>query len=91
MSINDLEAKVEALKEWENLADEAAKEIEALKDALKAELAARETEELQAGKYIIRWTSVLTQRFDSTAFKKALPDVYKAYIKQTASRRFTVA
>lgn len=91
MSINELEAKVEALKEWENLADEAAKEIEALKDALKAELAARETEELQAGKYIIRWTSVLTQRFDSTAFKKALPDVYKAYIKQTASRRFTVA
>lgn len=91
MSINDLEAKVEALKEWEALADEAAKEIEALKDALKSELAARETEELQAGKYIIRWTSVLTQRFDSTAFKKALPDVYKAYIKQTASRRFTVA
>ena len=91
MSINELEAKVEALKEWENLADEAAKEIEVLKDALKAELAARETEELQAGKYIIRWTSVLTQRFDSTAFKKALPDVYKAYIKQTASRRFTVA
>ena len=91
MSINDLEAKVESLREWESLADEAAKEIEALKDALKAELAARETEELQAGKYIIRWTSVLTQRFDSTAFKKALPDVYKAYIKQTASRRFTVA
>ena len=91
MSINELEAKVEALKEWENLADEAAKEIEALKDALKAELAARETEELQAGRYIIRWTSVLSQRFDSTSFKKELPELYGRFIKQTASRRFTIS
>lgn len=91
MSINELESKIESLKEWESLADEAAKEIEALKDALKAELAARETEELQAGKYIVRWTSVLTQRFDSTSFKKELPELYGRFIKQTASRRFTIS
>lgn len=38
----------------------------------------------------IRWTSVLSQRFDSTSFKKVLPDLYKAYTKQVASRRFTI-
>ncbi len=47
--------------------------------------------ELEAGQYIIRWTSVLTNRFDTTAFKKVLPDVYKAYTKQITSRRFTIA
>ena len=31
------------------------------------------------------------QRFDSTAFKKVMPDVYKDFIKQTASRRFSIA
>ena len=47
-------------------------------------------EELIAGQYIIRWTSVLSQRFDSTSFKKVLPDLYNAYTKQVASRRFTI-
>ena len=50
----------------------------------------RNTEEMEAGQYIIRWTSVLSQRFDSTAFKKVMPDVYKSFIKQTASRRFSI-
>ena len=38
----------------------------------------------------IRGARILTQRFDTTSFKKALPDVYKAFIKQSASRRFTI-
>ena len=48
-------------------------------------------EELIAGHYIVRYTSVLSNRFDSTAFKKVMPEVYKAYTKQTASRRFTIS
>ena len=52
---------------------------------------ARDTEEISAGQYIVRWTSVLSQRFDSTAIKKVMPDVYKAYTKQVSSRRFTIS
>ena len=52
---------------------------------------AQDTEELEVGQYIIRWTSVLTNRFDTTTFKKVLPDVYKAYTKQITSRRFSIA
>ena len=51
----------------------------------------RDTEEMIAGQYIVRWTSVLSNRFDSTAFKKVMPELYKAYTKQTASRRFTIS
>ena len=50
----------------------------------------RNAEEMEAGQYIIRWTSVLSQRFDSTSFKKVLPELYKAYTKQVSSRRFTI-
>lgn len=90
MSTNDLVMKVEQLKELENLLEEVKVEAEAIRDEIKQEMMARETEELEAGKYIVRWTSILSNRFDTTAFKKVMPDVYKAYTKQISSRRFTI-
>ena len=91
MSINEIATKVEALKELETLIEEAQVEAEALRDEIKAEMLNRDTEELEAGQYIVRWTSVLSQRFDTTAFKKVMPEVYKAYTKQISSRRFSIA
>lgn len=91
MSTNDLVVKVEKLKELEELLEEVKTEAESVRDEIKQEMLTRDTEELEAGQYIIRWTSVLSNRFDTTAFKKVLPDVYKTYVKQVASRRFTIA
>ena len=91
MNIIDLENKITKMQEWEALAEEAKAEAEALRDEIKAELTRRNAEEVTTGKYIVRWTSVLSQRFDSTAFKRAMPDVYKAFAKQVSSRRFSVS
>ena len=91
MSPNDLVMKVEQLKELEELLEEVKAEAESVRDEIKQEMMAQDTEELEVGQYIIRWTSVLTNRFDTTAFKKVLPDVYKAYTKQITSRRFSIA
>lgn len=79
------------MQEWEALAEAAKAEAEALRDEIKAELTRRNAEEVTTGKYIVRWTSVLSQRFDSTAFKRAMPDVYKAFTKQVSSRRFSIS
>lgn len=91
MSTIEITSKIEALKDLESLIEEAKAEAEALRDEIKTEMLNRNTEELEAGQYIVRWTSVLSQRFDTTAFKKVMPDVYKAYIKQVSSRRFSIA
>ena len=91
MSRNELVAKIEALNEWENLIEEAKAEAEAIRDSIKAEMLERDVEELEAGAYIIRWTSVLSNRFDTTGFKKAYGELYKAFTKQTASRRFSIS
>lgn len=91
MSTIDLESKIMKMQEYEALAEEAKAETEALRDEIKAELTRRNTEEVTTGKYIIRWTSVLSSRFDSTAFKRAMPDVYKAFTKQVSSRRFSIS
>lgn len=90
MSEKNLITVIESLKEWEALAEEAAEMVDSLKDQIKAEMTARNVEELEAGQYIARFTTVLSNRFDSTAFKKVMPDVYKAYTKQVTSRRFSV-
>lgn len=91
MSRNELIAKIEALTEWEAVIDEAKAEAEAIRDSIKAEMMERDTEELAAGQYIVRWTSVLSNRFDTTAFKKEHGELYKAFTKQTASRRFSIS
>ena len=91
MSAIEITAKIDELKELENLIEEAKAEAEALRDEIKQEMLKRDTEELTVGQYIIRWTSVLSQRFDTTAFKKVMPDVYKAYTKQVSSRRFSIS
>ena len=91
MSTTELTAQIESLRALEELIEEAKAEAETLRDAIKQELLSREVEELSVGQYIVRWTSILSQRFDTTAFKKVMPEVYKAYTKQISSRRFTIS
>ena len=50
-----------------------------------------ELEELNLGNVIVRFTNILSNRFDTTAFKKLHKDLYNEFIKQVASRRFTIA
>ena len=91
MSTKVIISKIEALTEWETIIEEAKAEAEALRDSIKAEMLNQNTEELEAGAYIIRWTSVLTNRFDTTSFKKSHGDMYKEFTKQVSSRRFTIS
>ena len=91
MSKIELLANIELLNKYEAMMEEIKGEADKVRNSIKAEMEAREVEELEAGQYIIRYTSVLSNRFDSTAFKKVMPELYKAYTKQTASRRFTIS
>ena len=91
MSTIEITSKIEALKELEALIEEAKAEAETLRDEIKTEMLSRNTEEMEAGQYIVRWTPVLSQRFDSTAFKKVMPDIYKSFTKQVSSKRFSIA
>ena len=91
MSKIELLAKIELLNKYETMMEEIKAEADTIRNSIKAEMEAREVEELIAGQYIVRYTSVLSNRFDSTAFKKVMPEIYKAYTKQVSSRRFTIS
>ena len=89
MSINGIEAKALELRQLQNLIEEAQAEAEALKDAIKAAMG--DSESIQAGEYKITWKAVTSSRIDTTALKKALPDVAERFTKETTTRRFCVA
>ena len=91
MATNELLKKIEALNEWEALMEEAKAEIEALKDSIKQEMLNRDTEELEVGQYMVRYQTIVSNKFDNSSFKKLMPDVYKSFIRQTTSKRFSIA
>ena len=91
MSANEITTKIEALRELEELIEEAKVDAESLRDEIKAEMLSRNTEEMSVGQYIVRFTSILSNRFDTTGFKRAYGELYKEFTKQTASRRFTIS
>lgn len=91
MMNKELVKKIEELKELEALIKEAEAEVESLRDEIKAEMTKEKVDEMTCGRYIVRWKEVISNRLDSTAMKKAMPDVYNMYCKQSVSMRFTIA
>ena len=91
MSTIEIQVLIESLRTLEELIQEAKAEADVLRDAIKQEMLKRSTEELTAGRYIVRWTSILSNRFDTTSFKKVYGDLYKAFTKQVSSKRFSIS
>lgn len=91
MSTNEITTKVRDLKELQALIEEAQAEAEAIKDEIKAYMAATGKEEMTVDVFKVRYTTVTSSRFDSAAFKKTHGDLYAQYTKQTETRRFSVA
>lgn len=83
--------RIRKLKELENQRAKLDKQIEALKDEIKEDMDSKGLEEQKVGDYMIRFITVVTSRFDSSKLKKEHADLYSRYLKETSSRRFTVA
>ena len=92
MSTDNITRRVEEMLELEQFENEIKAEIEIIKREIQDEMDKRNVEELDIGKYIVRWTSVLSSRFDTKRFKENFgEEVYKAYTKEVSSRRFSIA
>ena len=89
MSISEMEVKARELRQLQALIEEAQAEAEAIKDAIKATMG--DSESVQAGEYRITWKAVTSSRIDTSALRKALPDVAERFTKETTTRRFIVA
>lgn len=91
MSINEMEIKVNELRELCRMADELAGEIATIEDEIKAQMTANGADELHGPTFKITWKTVTSNRLDSKALKADAPGLYAQYCKPTTSRRFCLA
>lgn len=91
MSIDTMDKKVKELRELRHMAEELAAEISSIEDDLKGHMAAHGMDTLLGIDWRITWKSVTSNRLDSTALKKELPDIAARFMKQTTARRFILA
>ena len=91
MSKYEIESLIEAMNNYDDLASKAKAKADAIRDTLKGEMLRLGAEELTAGAYILRYTSVVSNRFDSATFKRLYADLYKDFTKPVSSRRFSVS
>ena len=89
MSKNEMISMIETMNNYDDLASKA--KADAIREAIKEEMVRQNTEELVAGAYIVRFTNVISNRFDSTTFKRLYADLYKDFTKPVSSRRFSVS
>ena len=91
MSKNDIITKIEAIRELEDLIEEAKAEADALRNEIKQQMLDTDTEEMECGQYMVRYQTIVRNNFDSSAFKRAHIELYKEFIRQTTSKRFSIA
>lgn len=90
MSNVEIVSKINELQELKRMSEELSAMIETISDEIKQHMASTNTETLVAGGYKVSFKTIASSRFDSSAFKKAMPDIAAQYTKQTITRRLTI-
>ena len=88
MSNPNLAPRIKELMELRRMKEELDSEIASIEDEIKQAMGNDET--LIAGPFKIDWKTVVSSRIDTTALKKALPEIAERFMKQTTTRRFCV-
>ncbi len=91
MNKAELTKKLYQIQELKRMSEELNAELESLTDEVKAVMTEQNIEEMTVDIFKVRYTTVTSSRFDSTAFKKAHADLYGQYTKPTTSKRFTIS
>ena len=91
MTKNKLSNKIHELRQLRSMADELAAEIEAITDVIKQQMATEGVDTLIGDDWKATWKPVQSARFDSKAFKAAMPDLHNRFTRSADTRRFVLA
>ena len=81
---------IDNLKAIEAQINELQAEADSINDLIKAELTSEGIDEIYVGDYKVVYRPVISNRFDSTTFKKTYGELYKQFTKQTSYKRLTI-
>lgn len=90
MDNKTINEKIVDIRNFENEIKQMQEVVDSLKNELKNEMTARGVDELDTGTFKMSYKEVVSNRFDSKAFQKDNEVIYKAYLKESVSKRFTI-
>ena len=91
MSRQDIEGKVQEIRELKRMQEELSAELEALTCEIKAHMDAEGVDTISGTDWKVTYKAVTSSRIDTSALKKVLPDLAQQFTKTTTARRFCVA
>jgi len=89
-AMNTLE-KVQEYERVKQLVDELSTYMDTIKQELINEMEQKQLQELKIDIFKVRYITVVSNRFNTTEFKKIHEDLYNQYLKESRSKRFTIA
>lgn len=91
----DMLSAVNQIKELEAAGKQLKKEADELRSKVKAMMDKKQLEEMEVGTFTVRYTTVVSSRFDSRfdsrAFQETHQSLYDQYCVASESKRFTIS
>lgn len=89
MDTKTINSVMQTIAEYARIAEEAQRIVEENKELLKAHMTEAGIDTLIGDEHKATYKEVISNRFDSKAFKADHADMYTAYQKQSSTMRFT--
>ena len=89
--MENMKAIIKDLRELTRMKEELETEITALQDAIKNEMKATNNYSIVGDDFKVTWLEVTSNRIDTTAIKKELPEIAARYVKTSVTRRFCLS
>lgn len=88
--ISNLESEIKDIRALEAKINELTEMKQEKETLIKSVLDGAGVEEMKIGAFTVRFTNVVRNNFNTTAFKKKYLELYNAFIKQSNYRKFTI-
>lgn len=87
----DMLTAVQQIRELETAKREILHAIAEQQERIKTLMTDKQLEELELDEYVVRYVSVTSKRFNTSAFKKTHADLYEQYTETVSSKRFSIS
>ena len=87
--MKNIDSTMKELAQYTRIMEEAAATVDGLKDEIKKYMDEHNTDILTGNEHKATYKAVSSNRIDTAALKKDLPDIAAQYTKTTETKRFT--
>ena len=87
--MKNIDSTMKELAQYTRIMEDAGATVESLKDEIKRYMEERNTDILIGNEHKATYKAFTSNRIDTTALKKDMPDIATRYTKTTETKRFT--